>query len=413
MWHQMMCLSIIVDRQEGESSQSYNWRKQKAKRHFMRPEISRVARREIFVHGHLPKDSTAWADLDTSGTSCVCDLDASRVKSDPATRHKVAGMVFIILAYLNNMARDDPQAAGVANSIWQSVRADYAEDSQMMLPDIVSNELFMYEGVLLNSFGALQLDKTAEGSLRQVWFIDRIMRHGKLWIGSYKRCIGSYKRAQKVEERTEQSPKHDLSTGEEEHEASTSEMGGKRPVIVSAASSTGARPRLRGHGIIHRQQVRQVLSKMLDYSDFMTSGGKDESTHFGVGSLLNFVELSFRETWTAEAEEARVRDLVSVFDVDGPCMVATPYNGEWESLPHPPLRSMSTCWVVEKVNCDTDPAAEGSQVSIEECKGKGKEISVPVNEDFAPESEARGSEEIPQYRVLNKVKGLWQLMETP
>lgn len=48
-------------------------------------------------------------------------------------------------------------------------------------------------------------------------------------------------------------------------------------------------------------------------------------------------------------EEAHARDLVSVFDVDGPCLITIPHNGDWEMLPRPALRSMSVCWVVEPV----------------------------------------------------------------
>ena len=57
-----------------------------------------------------------------------------------------------------------------------------------------------------------------------------------------------------------------------------------------------------------------------------------------------------RDYHSASGERRRKETLLSTFDVDGPCQVATPYNPDWEVLPRPKLRSMRVCWVVEERN---------------------------------------------------------------
>lgn len=53
--------------------------------------------------------------------------------------------------------------------------------------------------------------------------------------------------------------------------------------------------------------------------------------------------------WKKEAEQGRL-NLVSVFDVDGPCTIFTPYDADLETLPYRERRGMSVYWVVEKVD---------------------------------------------------------------
>lgn len=51
-----------------------------------------------------------------------------------------------------------------------------------------------------------------------------------------------------------------------------------------------------------------------------------------------------KDIWTEEAE-VKCAQRVSVFDVDGPCITATPFDSDIDSdierLPHPEDRSMS------------------------------------------------------------------------
>ena len=84
----------------------------------------------------------------------------------------------------------------------------------------------------------------------------------------------------------------------------------------------------------------------------------------------------------------RVIERVSVFDVDGPCLVATPYDAEMERLPRPKIRSMRTAWIVE-----------GIEGPLEEQKWTG---SKTVGDG---EERAKYTAHI---RVLHKVCGMWE-----
>jgi hypothetical protein len=55
-----------------------------------------------------------------------------------------------------------------------------------------------------------------------------------------------------------------------------------------------------------------------------------------------------------EAEGQRVAELVSAFDVDGPCVVVALIDSNWDMLPQPVFRSLSVCWVVDEHVEDTE-----------------------------------------------------------
>ena len=75
-----------------------------------------------------------------------------------------------------------------------------------------------------------------------------------------------------------------------------------------------------------------------------------------------------RAILTRKAEERRKRQLVTTFDVDGPCKVAIPFNYDWEWFPHLFLRTTSVYWVVEPIAQatlyeDTLPATNDEDIS--------------------------------------------------
>jgi hypothetical protein len=179
----------------------------------------------------------------------------------------------------------------------------------------------------------------------------------------------------------------------------------------------------------------------------------DNTIGFDRRNLILFMEDLNRKVDSHKNDEAPARDLVSTFDVDGPCLVAIPHNGDWEILPRPGLRSMSVCWVVELVTRAKElggerserdhpgsslPGSEwlerkGSMVE-DEVEGNGlrgqrddsstlatRSAGHPeslarqsaLGEDDKAPLEERGGEHEPLYRVLNKVRGLWQLIDHP
>lgn len=381
--------------------------------HFGNIDIKKKALQEIFEHGHIPQNSEVWSGMDPTGVYCIAELNAARIESYPVARQKLADIIFAILAHLNRLARHDPGAAGVANSIWHSLRVDYVEGSDLELPDTVCDDLFARSEVLLDSFRTLQLHKGPGNTYLQTWFIDRIMRHGTLWIGKYTRVHMSMLSGP-VPDRPRDSaipslPHQNIGEGSHRKSMGTDEC---------QASSSSGQPHSdgtisshwKGKSILDRQEDRRIYSQLIEFAAFSCFGSGPVSNVINAASFVYLEDVRSRFIWNAETDEARAQELVSVFDVDGPCVIATPFNAEWETLPHPALRSMSTCWVVEKL--DRHAYGRVPVVLCPESKGKGKEKETLLNKDPGPE-ELSADEDTPLYKVVTKVKGLWQLMDFP
>ncbi|KAH6697281.1 hypothetical protein F5X68DRAFT_226664 [Plectosphaerella plurivora] len=116
------------------------------------------------------------------------------------------------------------------------------------------------------------------------------------------------------------------------------------------------------------------LSRKKERSD--PSRPQDEITPT-LGEIFAFAMARSSKSYAGN-DQLRRTDFVSVFDVDGPCLVAVPYSSEWELVPHPEYRSMSIGWVVEPA--ETPP----------------EESSDPA-----------------KYQVIGKVKGMWEIMAMP
>lgn len=426
-----------------------------------------IAMREIFSLGYLPRDSIVWAGLDPDGIQCHAHLDAARVRSDPRHRRLVADIFFSILLYFKT--HSDADATGLANSIWQSVRADMVDKARRDLPDEVNDALFNHCDVLERPFETLKLDDDGVGGFRQTWFIDRIMHHGSLWIGKYeRRRIFEPNLSETVQNSPEKfqtsqtenvlrETKQDLpdlasdagegsSAQQEDLQGSSSQdvPHGQSKISIHVSCKDiniqdGGEDTLLG-----RQMDLQIKATMASAMMFMRNEN-DFPPNFNAGSIAYYQTGRARGIWTTEAEDNRVKNLVSAFDVDGPCTVATPFNSEWEVLPHPDLRAMSTCWVVEPVKSKEKRKTSISNDNDEENENEEHEVigktrgKKEPGEIFHPEhilSKGKSKEKIqaaesesthdtreleferwlkqaPIYRVIHKVKGLWQLMDLP
>ncbi|KFZ11681.1 hypothetical protein V502_07464 [Pseudogymnoascus sp. VKM F-4520 (FW-2644)] len=65
-----------------------------------------------------------------------------------------------------------------------------------------------------------------------------------------------------------------------------------------------------------------------------------------MGSFITFV--FFADHTKRDEREINLQKMVAAFDVDGSCLVVTPFDSDMERLPHPALRSMATAWVVKR-----------------------------------------------------------------
>ncbi|KAK3387291.1 hypothetical protein B0H63DRAFT_469724 [Podospora didyma] len=338
-------------------------------------------------------------------------LEHARSDMADTIQEAVAGMVFAILRYLYESVDMDPRSIGLANSIWHCVRVDALRSSDKELPDEVGDWVFNDRDVREDPFLLLQLERSLHHrpGFAQLWFIDRIMRDGFLWVGRYEW--------------------HSMTPEEPSVTPTASGSSGSGPLKSSeSAPSTDT--------ILGRQMSRRFLSSMAGIAAFQRRD--DDPRPYnprGEARTVSAVMSFMRNTLGAEQRDAvRARDLVSAFDVDGPCLVAVPYNGDWEVLPRPSLRSMSVCWVVEPVVLSSKAPRHElggiSSTSFNTPKRTGEQVpsgnpqsattSAPDStkgEDKQPEllesKESTKDDNKPHYRVLDKVRGLWQLMDTP
>ncbi|KAJ8113740.1 hypothetical protein OPT61_g4192 [Boeremia exigua] len=363
--------------------------------HFARrlnnPVFEEQARREFREHGHIPNHSMLWNGIDHRGFHVDRVVIPQRVQNDPQFRGIVAKVIFGILRFLLDLSGSNWYAQGLADSIWQSVRVDQVGDSA--LPDQVTSDLFSHEDVRSQPFDTLQLDMTQDDRLAQLWFVERIMRYGSLWCGRYNRTERAY-------------PDHCYAS-ESHQEASESDP-----------SSSSRVPQTK-KGPLRTSQGETILWKQIRRAVFigqMSTVLADSTDGLDAQSLHNFAENLYYDDWSVSAENRRVANLVSTFDVDGPCQVVTPYNPDWEMFPRPELRNMSTCWVVEPMGNDEMLAG----IQARSGKGKEKVSSMGGMSDFFDknpefvEIEARWVKEgLQVFTVLRKVKGLWQIMTPP
>ncbi|KAJ0326173.1 hypothetical protein COL5a_006996 [Colletotrichum fioriniae] len=338
IWHRMKCLCIVVDRQKEESVDEFA-------RRVNYPTFLKEL--QIFHHGVIAAHSSVWEGLDARGIQVKVYLDAYRVEAEPEMQKIVAEIFFAILRYLHGLCTT--QSLGAANSIWQSIRTDAVYGRIPDMPDLVGEQLFSHEDVLEDPFKTLQLDKDRGGGYCQAWIVDRVMQEGVLSVGRYNRALNA-------------------------------PLAGVNP---RPSRGSGEGPSRQNDGnvpdkIIQRQIQRQILATL--YSSGLEGNFdtlEDHETRIVPSSLAWFGEALKRELFTAEAEQARTQQLVSIFDVDGPCLVATVFNSDWQVLSRPDIRSRSMCWVVEPVEKTISESSEEQSAAVDEEQpmacNKGKE----------------------------------------
>ena len=255
----------------------------------------------------------------------------------------VGDMIFDSIRYLYEKSKEEPEssARGLANSIWQSVRTTVVP--LPVLPDEVDEWLYHHDGLIENSYEMLDITRIPDGNMAQLWFIERIMQDGYLWAGRYV-----------------EAPKPNNDNLIAQKACEPREPGLPRPEYKMA---------------IAQKQIGR--NRTANAFRFMAPNA-NPLLQINSGKRAALAEISYYEEWTDETEGQRVKNLASIFDVDGPCTVAVPFNGSWEILPRPRNRNMSICWVVEKTG---------------------------ISEEHG------GPEDV--YRVVDKVKGMFEIMCIP
>jgi len=87
-----------------------------------------------------------------------------------------------------------------------------------------------------------------------------------------------------------------------------------------------------------------------------------------------------------EGYERRAKELMSTFNVDGPRVVATPYNPAWEIPPHSGTRSTSTCRVVEEMwpASEQQPGGNGGAETSHKVTDSTEHKAIPADGGSGP-----------------------------
>lgn len=436
-WLSLRQVAMTLQPLEGETLEERMLRPHRLFEHLDKGDTIKVVKEDLLENSVLSELNPLWKEFSRAGVNIFLMPLANLVEKDNRARQVLISILFDILAFLHEEARDgrQPLAQGAANSIWHSIRVDALLRGGQPLPDEVGPELFEHPDVLTRASETVRLDRSLQpnGDYYQVWLFDRIISKGQLWVGRFRReppalneanirgCPGSSMLPPTKGHDKSETPLDFLTSSESRQFASEprpSSFPGKPKGKERANKSR-----------MQRQLRNMMLAGMIEaMRDGPTEGKRTPSSpgqhpsSVPTGNLLNFIlmasELGDGLTRTSEKDEQRQKDLVSVFDVDGPCVIATPYSSEWEVLPHPEYRSLSICWVVEPAgrSAPRGRGEQGDTVVNDEGKLTASYMAndshlQPCAEDGTrehPESSNRG-----KYRVINKVRGMWEIMDLP
>jgi hypothetical protein len=410
-WDSLKCWRIAIERIKGETPEQRNAREVAITHRFSQPWAIELVSLEYKFAGHISSDSVIWRGIDNTGVHVSRFLDPRRAMHSPAMRDILTRIIFDILRHATMSLSDTRHAQGLANSLWHSVRADGV--SAIELPDAVGEALFSHKDVLAQPWATLQLDlDPATGTFAQLWFVDRIMEQGGLWCGHYTKS----RRFPNLRLEPESPPGSSDSASSSLVRCVDDEKGKSLETNQLDMSK---------RSILEKQLRMQILANMWAAADLTKTREPDKKRMWGLRNpAAGYAYIcAYPDYHNAKGEERRSQNLVSAFDVEGPCLIATPYNADWEMLPRPELRSMSVCWVIDPLLIK--PRSEEDKILFKRWadnvwgrKSKGKAPQGTIEEDNLEEttkSKREGDEEdlIPAYRVLRKVKGVWQIMDLP
>ncbi|KAK0630483.1 hypothetical protein B0T17DRAFT_506951 [Bombardia bombarda] len=307
------------------------------------------------------------------------------MQNNPEVKQMAGEMVRDILSYLYHSGEQT-----LASSIWQSLRTTEPKSYVLthgFLPDDVSDVLFAHPMMRDNPGRALRLDATRDDASTQQWLFDRIFITGKLWVGHYipTNIVGSGSASiapnmvvsndiygpgrmynYSLPPRTEHS--HDVVKctlrmvreliHEQEQDANNAiprlllEQWATEPLSLEKSSIFG-RDTIKAylaqrHAFIWRSP--KMFQENHDMSSIWRAAGIGSSN--ALTGVLHYMETYVG--WDIGAQDVRCAARVSAFDVDGPCLVAMPFDASRERVPHAEERSLGACWVVERQGMGID-----------------------------------------------------------
>ena len=328
--------------------------------------------------------------------AAITMLHGMELKEKSRDSAMIGNIFFDLLRYL--LSQDE---TALANSIWQSIRIDAIKDQDAELPDFVDDSwLSEYKD---DQWRMLQLDIDQRGTFNQMWLIHRIMKTGGLWAGRY------------IKNTTNKSDEK----GKGSQQVKTMEVS----VSDTSEEIPEKADKVTRKGLLSEQLYEQtaVLLFKTQLGDWGETIGYD--LVINVGALVTTLTMFSNNSMGDEAE-ARRRFLWSTFDVDGPCLVAVPYDVSWEKLPHPEYRTMSVCWIVEPVADEADESATDASAAengahsnhtafdTDDAEVEAAASSSSANPDHTPKGyfkHGTNNDVQGRFRVLGMVKGMWEI----
>ncbi|KAI0549051.1 hypothetical protein F4679DRAFT_548058 [Xylaria curta] len=306
-------------------------------------------------------------------------------------------MIFDILQYLCCIGEN-----GLADSIWQSWKVPLVNWGDNVLPDKACPALFTHPRVTAGPWSTLQFRVDSNGDYSQQWLLNRIMLQGHIWVGQYRptNMIGSSFESLTPNvflsnDLSRPTRKCDGNSAEKDVQSWFLESllkGGDEHLPLQRSIMSWA-PKTMSHGestIFERQILKQVIANGIQVTSLNPNPEnpivREQEIKAGswAGTMAHLVYMNRYVGWKFEDQENRWLNSAAAFDVDRPCEIIIPYDADRERIPQPETRDMRVCWVVG--NADERDGEEDIATST-------------------PSSEP------PQYRVLERVKGVWEIME--
>ncbi|KAK3943226.1 heterokaryon incompatibility protein-domain-containing protein [Diplogelasinospora grovesii] len=255
------------------------------------------------------------------------------------------------------LALRDQNELGLADAVWNSIQAlTWPIDGPFKGEDDVPASVAEFPAAMPVSLGLLTIDtlftfdhgRQGKDNWLQSWLVGRVMTTGKLWYGNLVQTSGD-------DEWPASSPEE--TTEPVQQESSTEPL--------ETASKT-----LAGKGRYYKQLVTSMLTHKIMNVVVEEAGHKPDRNLFtdDPGGYLHLI----LSTQTSKQErKLRLRDSRAFFDVDEPCLVATPYNTRMDMLPRPDTRAMSVSWVVRPLQISSpeqrpEDYREPGRVNIDE-----------------------------------------------
>lgn len=335
----------------------------------------------------------------------------------------------------------------LANSIWQSLRwAWYTKEGRrVFLPDKIDDILLKH----CHFLQFLQLNYTPDAAFAQEWLFDRVVLRGKLWVGHYipsgikGSALGSIQPFNVVSNDVfggqtrsyEHCAPPQVQPWEDSHSVAHTlqivrdMMQNQGPEIRKLLDPWATRTRsYKDSSVIGRDFVKAFLYESLRFQWRSPEAFESSNNATILGTIAAGLSPSmqafmhYTETyvgWDIEQQDLRVHRRVSAFDVDGPCIVATPLDAIRERIPHSEERTLSSCWVIEPKGTDvTDEEADW--IRKEFIRFRRVVLGGPKVEDFREFSEME-LEHVPEHvvdslralrlKVLRQVQGMWDIMD--